>query len=90
MRVTLEPTPLTLAPGALLHISEGRGHSLRVLEGRIWVTEEGRPDDVFADAGQTVTFEQPGLAVVTAEGRRRATIVFDTFASLVVGGRERN
>ena len=84
MRVTLNPTPLTLAAGALLHISDGRGHSLRVLVGRIWVTEEGRVEDVFAEAGDTVTFEKPGRAVVTAEGRRRATVVFDAAASLVV------
>lgn len=79
MRFNLDHAPLSLRDGALLNISDGRGRSLRVLEGRVWVTQEGSLDDVFVDAGATYTFDGSGAAVVTAEGARdaAATVVFD-------------
>lgn len=79
MHFNLDHAPLSLRNGALLKISDGRGRSLRVLEGRVWVTQEGSLDDVFLDAGATYTFDGAGAAVVTAEGARDAAamVVFD-------------
>jgi hypothetical protein len=79
MHFNLDHAPLSLTEGALLKISDGRGRSLRVLEGRVWITQEGSLDDSFLDAGESYTFEGSGSAVVTAEGSRnaKATVLFD-------------
>lgn len=79
MHFKLENTPLKLDSGALVAINDGRGQALRVLEGRVWVTQEGSLDDVFLDAGATYRLEGAGRAVVTAEGPSGAvtTVLFD-------------
>ena len=79
MRFNLDRAPLNLTNGALLNITDGIGRSLRVLEGRVWITQEGSLDDVFVDAGSSYTFDAAGSAVVTAEGRGNpsATVLFD-------------
>ena len=79
MRFNLDRAPLNLANGALLNITDGLGRSLRVLEGRVWITQEGSLADVFLDAGSSYTFETAGSAIVTAEGRGdpSATVLFD-------------
>lgn len=79
MRFELDGTPLSLVNGALLNISDAKGQSLRVLEGRVWVTQEGYLDDVFLEAGATYRFAGPGSAVVSAEGPADAvaTVLFD-------------
>ena len=79
MQFKLDRAPLSLTDGALLNISDAKGRSLRVLDGRVWITQEGSLDDVFLDAGESHTFQGTGSAVVTAEGRdsAKAIIVFD-------------
>lgn len=91
MHFNLDRAPLSLTDGAVLNISDGKGRSLRVLQGRVWVTQEGSLDDVFLDAGATYTFDGPGSAVVTAEGpgNASATVLFDVplaIHSRVAGG----
>lgn len=79
MRFTLDHLPITLAPGLPLAITDSRGTSLRVLRGRIWVTQEDEPDDIFLDEGATHTLDAGGRAVITAEGPAcaSASVVFD-------------
>lgn len=79
MQFKLDHAPLSLTDGALLNISDAAGRSLRVLDGRVWITQHGSLDDVFLEAGETHTFVGSGPAVVTAEGRgtANATVVFD-------------
>ena len=79
MHFNLDHTPFRLDHGAPLKISGGRGEALRVLEGRVWVTEEGSLDDVFLDAGATYRLESSGSTIVTAEGGGEpvATVLFD-------------
>lgn len=79
MHFKLERAPLKLAGGSLLAISDGRGQALRVLEGRVWLTQEGSLDDVFLDAGTSYRLEGSGRAVVTAEGASdtTTTLLFD-------------
>ena len=84
MQFNLHQAPLSLTNGALLNIRGGKGQSLRVLSGRVWVTQEGSLDDVFLDAGASYTFGHSGSAVVTAESRNKgtATVVFDAPLSI--------
>ncbi len=79
MHFKIDRAPLKLAGGALLAIRDGQGQALRVLEGRVWLTQEGSLDDVFLDAGTSYRLEGPGRAVVTAEGTSDAvtTVLFD-------------
>ena len=79
MHFNVDRAALGVVAGVPLTISDAQGRSLRVLQGRVWVTQEGSLDDTFLDAGQTYTFDGPGSAVVTAEGPDAAiaTVVFD-------------
>lgn len=79
MQFKLDQAPLGLTDGVLLNISDAEGRSLRVLDGTVWITQQGSLDDVFLNAGESHTFVGSGSAVVTAEGRgsARATVVFD-------------
>ncbi len=79
MQFKLDHAPLTLAEGALLHISDAAGRSLRVLGGRVWITQQGSLDDIFLEAGESHTFVGSGSAVVTAErlGGSDAKVLFD-------------
>jgi len=48
-------------PGPPVSLHGGCGHSVKVMEGRLWVTEEGRIGDVWLKPGQVFNL---------AEGRR--------------------
>jgi hypothetical protein len=80
MRFTIDQMPTELSSKNPLNIVQGKGASLRVLHGRIWLTQEGSPDDVFLDGGESYTFSRDGKVVITAEGSPRpvAKLVFES------------
>lgn len=84
MRFMMNRMPIGLAAATPLRIDEVRGVTLRVLRGRVWVTQEGSVDDVFLDAGSGHTFRADGRVLVSAEGapQEAATIVFDAPLSI--------
>lgn len=88
MRFTITHLPIHLVPGAPLVIVEGKGTSLRVLRGRIWITQEDVPDDVFLEEGAVHTLSAAGKTVISAEGpaRAAASVVFDAPLSVRSGG----
>jgi hypothetical protein len=47
---------------------------IKVIYGGIWLTEEHRPDDVFAGSGEEVALKSRGLAVVEGLGYARVQI----------------
>lgn len=47
---------------------------LRVLQGRVWLTCEGRPEDHFLSAGQSYRLHGPVRLHLSAEGRRAARV----------------
>ncbi len=49
-----------------LRIVDGRGRSLAVFRGLLWVTQDGDRRDIFLRAGQTFTIDQPGTTIVEA------------------------
>ena len=57
---------LDLPGGTLLPLSSTRGERVRVLSGRVWLTEEGDPLDAFLADGEEATLGGHGLAVIEA------------------------
>ncbi len=79
MRFTIDHMPISLSSGIPLAIADSKGTSLRVVRGRIWITQEAVPDDVFLDEGGVHTLVAGGRTVITAEGPAcaSASVVFD-------------
>jgi hypothetical protein len=77
MKFNMNRMPIGLSTSTPLNIEEAQGATLRVMRGRVWVTQEGSVDDVFIDAGGGHTFRADGRVVISAEGSGDATIVFD-------------
>ena len=52
---------------------------IKVIYGGIWLTEEGRPQDVFANSGEEVALHERGLAVVEGLGYARVQVMESPF-----------
>lgn len=57
---------LSLAGGTLVPFSSAPGKRLRVLSGRIWITEEGNVHDAFLSSGDEIGLGSRGLVIVEA------------------------
>ncbi|WP_101047521.1 DUF2917 domain-containing protein [Macromonas nakdongensis] len=68
-------TPVHRLPAdQALTLATAPGQVLRVLAGRLWLTQSGQPDDRFVSAGQTWVLG-PGRTVVQADaGPARYTV----------------
>ncbi len=77
MRFELDRLPVILPLGGRLALHDAEGVSMQVLCGRVWITREGSPDDVFVDHGGLHRFAGPGRVVISAEGRCDARVAFD-------------
>lgn len=64
LQLTLEP----LQPVMSLHCRAGQRASLEVLSGRLWLTQQGRSDDLFLEAGQGLTLQGPAVLYAGADG----------------------
>lgn len=79
MKFTINRMPIGLSTKTPLNIDDARGFTLRVLRGRVWVTQEGCSDDVFLDPGSGYHFRSDGRVIVSVEGagHASATVMFD-------------
>ena len=66
---------LDLPGGTLLPISSIRGERVRVVSGRVWLTEEGDLNDEFLASGEEVALGGHGLAVLEALTPARVQLV---------------
>lgn len=84
MKFTMKKMPINLSAQTPLNVEEAAGCTLRVVAGRVWITQEGSIDDIFLDAGSGHTFRSDGKVVISAEGARNAvaTVVFDAPVSV--------
>lgn len=65
------PVVLQLRDGELIRCDQAR--LVRVLQGRIWVTQKRDPDDHFVEAGQAIALRAGAHAIVGAEGAAQVT-----------------
>ena len=75
MKIDLSAWSLRLPRGAALRLTAARGVEVRALEGRVWLTEEGSPEDVFLGAGDAHTIGNNGRVVIQAD--RDAALVLE-------------
>ncbi len=64
-----------LAHQQLLVLADRPGTRIKVLSGRAWLTEEGQPEDRFAQPGEELRVTHGGRAIVEAIGRTRLQLV---------------
>jgi len=57
---------IPLRSGQPLRIENGYGRHISVLEGHVWVTQDGDPRDVVLSAGEDFVFDRRAMAVLSA------------------------
>jgi hypothetical protein len=67
MEVSLSTLSLNLPRGGTMRLDAARGVTVRVRCGRVWLTEQGLPDDVFLGPGQSWRLRRDGRAVIEAD-----------------------
>lgn len=68
---------LDLPGGSLLPFTSVPGERVRILCGRIWLTEEGNRHDAFLATGEEISLGRRGLAVIEALGPARVQLYKD-------------
>jgi hypothetical protein len=68
---------LDLPGGSLVPFTAVPGERVRILYGRVWLTEEGNPNDAFLASGEEVSLGSRGLAVIEALGPARVQLYED-------------
>lgn len=82
MAAELDMRLARLGTGEFLKIHDGRGRRLEVLDGMVWVTQDGDPRDAFVAKGESFEFDRAGLALVEALVDSRMVV----FASVAEAG----
>src|SRR5436305_7465566 len=59
-------TPVHLNARELLPIEDGAGLEVKALQGDLWITQAGDPEDTIVHGGESFVLDRPGLALVTA------------------------
>ena len=57
---------IPLHSGQPLRIENGYGRRISVLEGHVWVTQDGDPRDIVLSAGDDFVFDRRTMAVLSA------------------------
>lgn len=66
MQIQLHDSNLQLARHGHIQVIDGRGASVRCLQGSLWLTQDGDPNDVVLTAGESFTLDRDGLAIIYA------------------------
>ena len=57
---------IPLQSGQPLRVENGYGRRISVLEGHVWVTQDGDPRDIVLGAGDDFVFDRRTMAVLSA------------------------
>jgi hypothetical protein len=74
MEDDLRRAPMSLGKGSLLRLRDPVGKAVGVVEGLVWVTQDGDPRDIFVEPGESFVFDRPGLAIVQALAASRVLV----------------
>lgn len=66
---------LDLPSGQLLTLSAARVQQVQVLYGRVWLTETGRSEDVFAGSGELIDLSRDGQVLIEGLGFARVAVL---------------
>ena len=66
MDTSLTQSITRLARGEILRVDSALGQSIAVVQGMVWITQEGDPRDSFLSDGESFVFDKRGIALVQA------------------------
>jgi len=67
-------TAAWLVRGESLTVVDGAASTIRIDRGEVWLTEHGSLIDHVLVAGQSYTFDRPGMAIVAAQVDSHVTV----------------
>ncbi|HLT25421.1 MAG TPA: DUF2917 domain-containing protein [Zeimonas sp.] len=73
--IDLVPGARTLSKDSLLRIRRSRGKTVLVLEGRVWITQDSDPRDIFLDDGESLTLDTREMTLVQALADTRLLVL---------------
>jgi Protein of unknown function (DUF2917) len=88
MQIRLAFRRMFLDPGKTFAVPLVAGARVRVVDGMVWATTSGSPDDVWLGAGKEHTIRRPGLTVI--ESLTRSTVELMPPAATRIRGRITN
>lgn len=77
---------LDMPGGSLVPFTSIPGERVRVLYGRIWLTEDGDARDLFLGSGEQASLAGRGMAVIEALGPARIELIEDVRAPSPIAG----
>jgi hypothetical protein len=66
---------IALQPGELLRVRDGRGWTIAVIEGEVWITQDGDFRDIVIESGDQFRLGRAGLSLVHAMRRSSITLL---------------
>ncbi len=66
MDTCFNPAITKLATGQMLRIDNASAQNIAVVQGMVWITQEGDRRDVFLSDGEDFAFHRPGVVLVEA------------------------
>jgi hypothetical protein len=75
MQIQLAFRRMFLAPGKTFAVPAVAGARVRVVDGMVWATTSGIPDDIWLGAGEEHTIRRPGLTVIESLARSTVELI---------------
>jgi hypothetical protein len=72
---TVEAMMVKLKHRDFLRLCAARGVAIEVVDGRVWITEDGRGEDSFVSGGGSYRVAGDGLVLIEAEANETAVRV---------------